>query len=125
MNKSFLTAILIGIVALLAIVFSLINADFLPDNNIIYVAVVLFGLLSWVVGNWIAGALKERPAVFVNRYMMGFGIKMFTFLIFVGAYLYQNPPGKIKSGIALFLIYMIFNVIMITNIRQQEKKAKM
>jgi len=122
MNKKHLLSISITTILVLLIVYVAQMYTTLNLPTIVYPVIVVLGVLSFLFGEWISKAINERPALYVNRYMIAFIVKMFSFLTFVGIYLYINPENKIPVALTLLACYLIFKVHMIGFLKSSEKK---
>ncbi|MFT4661617.1 MAG: hypothetical protein ACI8XB_001895 [Patiriisocius sp.] len=119
-----LLSIISTLILLCAIIYFAPKFSELSLPNFSYIAITVFAAMSYLFGEWIVGALNERPALYVNRYMIGFMVKMFSFLAIIGTYLYLNPENKFQVALSLFACYLIFNIHMIVFLKKSEKNFK-
>ncbi len=123
MNKKFLlTTIVLSII--IAITFYLLkDNDIVVFPQVVYIVAIVIAATSFLFGAWTIKAINERPALYVNRYMIGFIVQLMGFIMFIGAYLYTKPENQMQIVMALFVIYLIFKANMIVFLKKAEKEA--
>jgi len=122
MNKNHLLSTILTIVITMVILYCLDTFTKIEIPMATYFVSGALGLVSFIFGEWISKAINERPALYVNRYMMSFLLKMLGFIGFLAIFIYLNPENKVIVAISCFACYLIFTVHMIVFLKLAEKK---
>jgi len=118
MNRNHLISTIITILIVNAILYFIDRFTQIEISTVVYVMTAVLGFVSYLFGEWIAGAINERPALYVNRYMMSFLMKMLGFLAFLVLYLKLVPGNTVNIALSLFASYVIFSAHMVVFLKK-------
>lgn len=62
----------------------------------------------------LARAVNQKPAAFINRFMLGSSVKLFVYLIFMVVYALLKREQAVHFVLTFFLLYIIYTFYDIT-----------
>ena len=85
---------------------------------------VFFAAVTLIVHKVILKALAERPARFVNYFLLTTALKLFFFLAVMIIYALLNRADAIRFIIIYFLLYLFYTVFDVVSVYQSIGRSK-
>lgn len=90
---------------------------------LLFVATVVFGLLTYGIYRFLSKSNAENPKRFVSHFMGAIGIKLFASLILVVVYLmFGHQESKMILALGVMFVYMTFNILLIKKLLPEVRK---
>lgn len=104
-----LSVILLGI----SIIF---NYTEVPATPMLPFLIIFFFSITVIVHHFLVKLSKDRPAKFINGFMLTTTLKLFLYAIILFVYAYIDRSGAVSFIITFFLLYLIYTIFEIVQI---------
>ena len=90
-------------------------------SNYLWPLLGLFFLTTTVIFYVLHVVEDKDPKLFIQRFMLCSGLKMFLFLIIISVFLFVNKPEGIKFTLSFLSLYLVFTTFEVTYLLRNSK----